>query len=450
MTRQWNPEPQNETEANMLEAADLALDIARKKGASMAEMSIGHGEGVCITVRQGEVETIEHNRDKSLGISVYFGHRNGTASTTDFTPAAIEASVQSACNIAKYTEQDPFNGLPDIEHLATEFPDLDLYHPWNPEIDEAIELAALCESSALDADKAISNTEGASASSHTGADLYANSLGFRGLSRSSRHSLSCSVIAGEGNDMQRDYWYDSQRDASQLMGAQSVGAEAARRTTRRLGARKVKTGKYPVIYEATIASSLLSHLISAISGSSLYRKASFLLDHKGKKIFPEHIHIHEQPYLPKAAGSTSFDAEGVATRNKDIVDQGVLQSYVLNSYAARKLDMVTTGNAGGVHNLTIDSTAGDLNDLIASVDKGLVVSELIGFGVNNVTGDYSRGAFGFWVENGEIQYPVQEFTIAGNLSDMFNNMSAIGNDVDTRGNVRTGSILVENMTVAGE
>ena len=450
MSSSWNIEPKNEAEQQLLDAASLALEVAKKKGASMAEMSIGRGQGMSVNVRQGDVETIEYNRDKSLAISVYFGHKNGTATTTDFSRSAIEASVQSACNIARYTEEDPFNGLADIELLSTEFPEFDLYHPWDLAMPEAIELATQCEHAALSEDNRITNTEGASVSSHTGTDLYANSDGFRGLSTSSRHSISCSVIAGAGNDMQRDYWYDSKVDASDLFSASRIGKEAARRTTRRLDARKIKTGKYPVIYESGVASSLLSHLISGISGTSLYRKASFLLDKKGEQIFPEFVRIHEQPHLLKAAGSSAFDSEGVATVPRDIVNGGVLQDYVLNSYAARKLGLKTTANAGGVHNLTIDSTCGDLDEMIKSMGRGVLVSELIGFGVNNVTGDYSRGAFGFWVEDGEIKHPVEEFTIAGNLADMFRGIAEIGADVDDRRNVRTGSILVDNITVAGE
>ncbi|NKB63356.1 MAG: metalloprotease PmbA [Gammaproteobacteria bacterium] len=450
MSESWNLKPGNQTENTLLDVTELALEIAKSFGATMAEMSIGKGQGMSVTVRNGDVETVERNRDKSLAISVYFGHRNGTATTTDFSRSAIESSVRSACNIAKYTEEDEYNGLADVELLATEFPDLDLYHPWELEMEEAIDMALRCESAAFSSDSRVSNTEGASISSHTGIDLYANSHGFRGLSRSSRHSVGCSLIGGEGNDMQRDYWYDSKRDAKDLLTVESVGKEAANRTLRRLGARKIKTGKYPVIYEPSIASSLLGHLVSAISGSSLYRKASFLLDQKGEQIFPDNVRIHEQPHILKASGSSAFDSEGIATSPRDIVNNGVLEDYVLSSYSARKLGLVSTANAGGTHNLTIDSTDGGLDELIRSMGRGLVVSELIGFGVNTVTGDYSRGAFGFWVENGEIQYPVQEFTIAGNLTDMFRGFAAIGSDVDLRGSTRTGSILIDNMTVAGE
>jgi PmbA protein len=444
---QWNPQPQSELEQKLLEVADLTGKEAQAQGADMSEFSIDQGQGVSVTVRKGEVETVEYNRDKSLAVTVYFGHKSGSASTTDFSVDAIKSSVASACNIARFTEQDEFNGLADADLLATEFPDLDLYYPWSIEMDKAIDIAATCENAALEGDSRVSNSEGATLSSHDGVSLYANSHGFRGISRSSRHSTSCSVIAGEGGGMQRDYWYDSKRNSEDLSTPAEIGRETARRTVRRLDARKIKTGEFPVIFEPSVASSLLSHLISAISGSSLYRKASFLLDKKGEKIFPETVNIYEQP----AAGSAVYDGEGVATKGNRIVHAGVLESYVLNCYAARKLGMETTGNAGGVHNLTIDSTVdGGLDQLIPDMGKGIVISELIGFGVNTVTGDYSRGAFGFWVENGEIQYPIEEFTIAGNLGDIFGGIAAVGADVDERRNIRTGSIMIDKMMVAGE
>ena len=448
---QWNPRPGSELEQKILDVAEIALQEAATKGASMAEMGVGQGQGMSVTVRNGEVETVEHNRDKSLAVTVYFGHRTGTASTTDFSEQAIRQSVSSACNIARFTEEDEFNGLAEPDLLATEFPDLDLFHPWELAMDQAIDVAADCEQAALQYDKHISNTEGATLSSHHGVDLYANSNGFRGLSRGSRHSTSCSVIAGSGNSMHRDYWYDSVRDAADLMPSRAVGEEAARRTIRRMGARKIQTGEYPVIFEPTVANSLLSHLISAISGASLYRKASFLLDKAGEQIFPKTVRIHEQPHLLKSAGGASYDGEGVVTTARDIVADGVLKGYVLDSYAARKLNTTTTGNAGGVHNLEIQPTSQHgLEGLIGQMERGLVVSELIGFGVNTVTGDYSRGAFGFWVENGEVQYPVQEFTIAGNLTQIFSNIVSVGADIDQRRNIRAGSIMIGKMTIAGE
>ncbi len=438
-------------EKSLLAAANVALEDAARQGATMAEVSIGQGQGMSVTVRKGEIETVEHNRDKSIGITVFFGHKSGNASSTDFSESAIRASVKSACNIARYTEEDPFNGLADPELMAMQFPDLDLYHPWSVTMDGAIELAGRCEAAALDTDARISNTEGATVSSHDGIDLYVNSHGFTGFSQGSRHSISCSVIAGEAENMQRDYWYDSKRKSQDLDTPENIGLQTAKRTVRRLGAGKIKTGEYPVIFEPSVSSSLISHLNSAISGSSLYRKASFLLDKKGEQIFPENINIYEQPFLKGASGSAAFDAEGVATRENRIVEDGVLQQYLLSSYSARKLGLVTTGNAGGVHNLCLDSTIdGGLEEMIGSLNKGIVITELIGFGVNNVTGDYSRGAFGFYVEKGEIIRPVQEFTIAGNLIDMFQKISAVGNDIDKKRNIRCGSIMIDNLTVAGE
>lgn len=448
--RRWQPAPCDEVERNLIAVAELALSHAADLGASTAAVSVGQGQGMSLTVRHGEVETVEHNRDKSLGITVYFEHRSGGASTTDFAAAAIRQSVASACEIAKFTEADDCNGLPERALLATEFPDLNLFHPWALSMQQAGELAAECESAALRHDPRISNTEGATIASHQEVDVYANSDGFRGLERGSQHSLSCSVIAGEGNAMQRDYWYDAARAAADLSAPREVGEITARRTLRRLDARKARSGEFPIIFEPLVAVSLLSHLSGAINGANLYRNASFLLDKIGAQIFPAGVRIHEQPHLPKSAGAAAFDGEGVATRARDIVADGVLQGYALNSYTARKLGAQTTANAGGLRNLEIEATtADDLQALSRQMGRGLVVSELIGFGVNTVTGDYSRGAFGFWVDNGEIQYPVQEFTIAGNLSQMFRDIAAVGADTERRGNLRAGSILLNKMTVAG-
>ncbi len=448
--KSWNPSPANAPERDLAEVAEIALARAAKLGASMAEAAVSQDQGMSVTVRNGEVETVEHNRDKGLAVTVYFGHRSGSADTTDFSESAIHQSVASACNIAKYTEQDPCNGLADRNLLATDFPDLDLFHPWTLGMDEAIEIATQCEHAALGFDTRISNTEGATLSSHHGVGLYATSSNFRGLARGSRHSIDCSVIAGHGDSMQRDYWYDSARDAASLQESRGVGEEAARRTLRRMDARKARTGEYPVIFEPSVAGSLLGHLAGAVSGSSLYRKASFLLDKVDEQIFPDSIRIHEQPHLPKSPGGANFDSEGVATKARDLVTDGVLQGYILSCYSARKLETHTTGNAGGIRNLEIQPTTdADLQAMIKEMGRGLVVSELIGFGVNTVTGDYSRGAFGFWVENGEIQYPVQEFTIAGNLAQMFQDITTVGADTDLRRNIRSGSILLEKMTIAG-
>ena len=447
-----NKEPGDSTldPTALSEVVSLALAEASQRGASAAEAASALGQGLSVNVRLGEIETVEHTRDRSLIVTVYFGQQTGSASTSDYGLASIKETVQAACNIATYTQADECNGLADDDRLATEFPDLDLYHPWLPAVDEARDMAVACEQSALEHDNRIENSEGASVSSHEGYEVYATSTGFRGENRKTRHGISCSVI-GQGQDgMQRDYWYSAARRKDQMDSPEHVGLEAARRTIRRLDARKIKTCQVPVLFEAPVASSLLSHFIGAVSGGALYRRASFLLDHVGQQVFPEFVRIHEQPLLKEAMGSAVFDSEGVATEARDIVTDGVLQRYVLGSYSARRLGLVTTGNAGGVHNLTIEPGKQGLAELIASLDKGFLVTELIGFGVNTVTGDYSRGASGFWVEHGEIQYPVEEVTVAGNLRDIFKNLAAVGLDVDTRRNVRCGSVLVDGLTVAGD
>lgn len=447
---EWQLQPAGAQEEKLSGVAEAALARARAAGADMAEARVDAEQGMAVTVRSGEVETVERHRDKSLAVTVYFGKRSGGATTTDFSADAIARSVESACNIAKHTEEDDCSGLADAEFLAREFPDLNLHHPWDIDLERAIGIAAECEAAALDSDSRISNSEGATLSSHAGVEIYANSHGFRGLERGSRHALDCAVIAGSGDSMQRDFWFDSARDARDLASPQAVGKRAAARTVRRLGARKADTRECAVLFEPLVAASLLGHFISAASGGNLYRKASFLLDKAGEQIFPQAVRIHEQPHLQKSPGGATFDSEGVATRARDIVAGGVLQGYVLNSYSARKLKLATTGNAGGVRNLEIAPT-GDakLAELIAQMQNGIVVSELIGFGVNTVTGDYSRGAFGFAIANGEIQHPLQEFTIAGNLAEMFRNITAVGADIDPRRNFRTGAICVGKMAVAG-
>jgi PmbA protein len=434
---------------DLQQAADIALSQAKKLGASAAEVGLSHSKGLSVSVRQREVETLEHNNDTGLGVTVFFGQSKASSSTTDLSPDAIQEAVQAACNIARHTQADEAAGLADAQLMADHFPDLSLYHPWDISVDEAIVMAAECEAAGLDHDSRISNSEGATVSTHTGQRLYANSHGFVGMSNSSRHGLSASLIARDERGMQRDYWYDVKRDAGDLVSAVSVGEKAAQRTLARLGAGEVKTGHYPVLFAPEVAPSLFAQLISAIRGSALYRKATFLLDKQGEQIFPDFMHIHEQPHLLKAMGSTAFDAEGVATQNRDIVRDGVLQGYVLDSYSARRLGLSTTANAGGVHNLTIDSTTrDDFNALVKSMDKGIIVTETMGMGVNIVNGDYSQGAAGFWVEDGEIQYPVDEFTIASNLKDMFATVQAVGSDVDVRGNIRCGSVLLEQMMIA--
>lgn len=431
------------------QAAEIALQEATRQGASAAEVGVSHSAGLSVTVRQGDVETLEHNNDKGLAITVYYGQTKASASTTDLRPESIADAVKAASGIAKHTEADEFSGLADASLMATTFPDLSLYHPWDISAEHAIEIAMECEQAGFDVDSKINNSEGATVSSHQGGRVYANTHGFVGSSTSTRHSLSCTLIADDDRGMQRDYWYDIARDAADLDSAVLIGQRAAKNTLRRMNARTVPTGTYPVIFAADIAPSLFGKLISAIRGGALYRKSTFLLDHLGKQIFPDFIHIHEQPNLLKALGSAAYDGEGVATQTRSIVQEGVLQGYVLDSYSARKLKMTTTANSGGVHNLTIDSGDLDFANLLQQMGTGIVVTETMGMGVNIVTGDYSQGAAGFWVENGEIQYPIDEFTIASNLKEMFMGIQAVGNDVEKRGNTRTGSVWIDQMKVAG-
>jgi len=432
------------------QAAEIALQQATLQGASAAEVGVSHSSGLSVTVRQGDVETLEHNNDKGLGVTVYFGQTKASASTSDLRPEAIADAVKAASGIAQYTQADEFSGLADADLMATEFPDLSLYHPWDISAEQAIEMAMECEQAGFDVDSKINNSEGATVSSHQGGRVYANTHGFVGSSISTRHSLSCTLIADDDRGMQRDYWYGIARDAADLDSALAIGQRAASNTLRRLNARTVPTGTYPVIFSAEIAPSLFGQLIGAIRGGALYRKSTFLLDHLGKQIFPDFIHIHEQPHLLKALGSAAYDGEGVSTQTRDIVQEGVLQGYVLDSYSARKLNMTTTANSGGVHNLTIDSGDLDFAALLKEMGTGIVVTETMGMGVNIVTGDYSQGAAGFWVENGEIQYPIDEFTIASNLKDMFMGIQAVGNDIEQRGNTRTGSVWIDKMTIAAE
>lgn len=437
------------TKPDLEQSAQIALEEAKKRGATAAEVGLSQSKGLSVTVRQREVETLEHNNDTGLGITVFFGQSKASSSTSDLSLPAIREAVEAACNIARHTQADEAAGLADADLMASEFPDLSLYHPWDLSVEKAIELATECEAAGLDADDRISNSEGATVSSHSGKRIYANSHGFLGVTDSTRHSISASLIARDGRGMQRDFWYDMARDVADLDSVAHVGLRTAQRTLARLGAGEVKTGSYPVIFAAEVAPSLFGQLIAAIRGGALYRNASFLLDKKGEQIFPDFIHIHEQPHLAKALGSAAFDAEGVATRNRDIISQGVLQDYVLDSYAARRLGLTTTANAGGVHNLTIDSTCdADFDELVKRMHKGIIVTETMGMGVNIVNGDYSQGAAGFWVENGEIQYPVDEFTIASNLQDMFMGLQAVGSDVDVRGNTRCGSVLLDKMMIA--
>ena len=426
------------------------IQYAMEKGATACTAEVSDGFGQAVTVRQGEVETIEYNRDKGLGISVYIGQQRGSASTSDFSPQAVRDTVDAALNIAKFTAIDECAGLPEPELLATEFPDLGLYYPWMLDVDGAIALANRCEQAAFATDKRVKNSEGASVNLHESQFVFANSLGFVGGYPTSRHSISCSVIAGKGADMQRDYWYSEARDPTEILAAEEVGRITAERTVRRLNARKLSTMQVPVLFEAPIAGSLLGSFVNAVSGGSLYRKSSFLLNQLGQPVFSSIMRIDDVPDIRKGLASGAFDGEGVKAQRRTIVENGVLQGYFLGTYSACKLGMRTTGNAGGTHNLIVKPGELDLQGLIKKMHKGLLVTELLGSGVNAVTGDYSRGAAGFWVENGEIQYPVEEFTIAGNLKDMYKNIVAIGNDVLVSGARQCGSILIENMMVAGQ
>lgn len=440
------PEPKIDWE----KLVNTILLLAKNQGATSAEVSGSVSSGFSVDVRLGEVETVEYNRDKGIDITVYFGKQKGSASTSDLAQDSIEKTVAAACHIARFTSEDDCAGLADPELMAYHYPDLDLYHPWQITVEEGIVLAKECEELGRKADKRIVNSDGSGLSTHEIFYIYGNSHGFIGYYSATRHSLSCVLIAQEGSKMQKDYSYTIARDAQDLESVTTVARLAAERTLRRLNARRLSTRKVPVIFEADIATGLLGAFLQAIQGSSLYKNSSFLVDHLGKQVFPDMIHIYEQPYLKKGLGSSPFDAEGVKTLASDIVANGVLQRYILSSYSARKLGMQTTGNAGGVHNLSVDTSDLQFNDLLKKMGTGLLVTELIGQGVNIVTGDYSRGAAGFWVENGVIQYPVEEITVAGNLRDMFRNLVAISNDVEKRGNVRTGSILLESMTIAGE
>lgn len=435
---------------SLAELSQRLLAACRARGASQAEVSCSEDAGLNVNVRMGEVETVESTRDRGIGVTVYFGQRKGSASTADLREESLDATVEQACAIARYTEDDPAAGLADAELMARGERDFDTWHPWAIDADRAIELALAGEAAGRAFDARIENSDGASVGTGASLGVYANSHGFLGRERSTQHSLSVALIAGRGDQMQRDGWYTLGLAPEDLESAAAVGRKAAERTVGRLAPRQLATGEYPVLFAAESARSLIGHLIGAVSGGALYRRASFLIDSAGQKLFPDWFGIEEDPFLPRGLRSTAYDAEGVATRASALVADGVLQRYVLGSYSARKLGLRTTGNAGGVHNLQVAANAGGFESLVAQMGRGLLVTELMGQGVNAVTGDYSRGAAGFWVENGEIQYPVDGITIAGNLRRMFESIEAVGNDVDARSHVRTGSILVGKMTVAGE
>ncbi|HEY4127243.1 MAG TPA: metalloprotease PmbA [Gammaproteobacteria bacterium] len=427
-----------------------AVQQAREQGASQAEAGASVESGLSLTVRLGEVETLEHQRDRGLGITVYFGTRKGSASTSDFSADAIRETVRAACSIARYTAEDACAGLADAALMAKEFPDLDLDHPWDPEPDTVIDMARRCEDAGRAYDARIENSEGASITTHRGMRFYANSHGFAAGQQSTSYSITCSVVGKSGDSMQRDYWYSVSRDADELESPEAVGRKAGERTVARLDSRRLTTRKAPVLYVPELARGLVGHYLAAVRGGSQYRRSSFLLDREGTRVFPEFMQFSERPLLPGALASASFDAEGVATFDKELVDKGIAATYLMDSYSARKLGRQTNGHAGGVRNLLVKPGQLDYADLLREMGTGFVVTELLGQGVNGVTGDYSRGASGFWVEGGEIVYPVEEVTIAGNLKDIFMGIAAVGKDVDVRGAIQTGSILVSEMTIAGE
>ena len=444
------------TREQFAQTVEDALAIAKRKGASDAGAEVSEGVGLSVSARMGELENVERNRDKSLGVTVYVGQRRGNASTSDFSRAAIEQTVQAAYDIARFTAQDPAAGLPDeadVASAATAARNLDLAHPWTIDAEGAAELALRCEAAAMATDRRITNSEGAGVSAQQSHFFMGNSRGFRGGYASSRHSLSVAPIAGTGDGMQRDHWYSSKRDPRELAAPEAVGRYAAQRALARLGSRKVSTCEVPVLFESTLAAGLIGAYVHATSGGSLYRKASFLEASLGQQVLAPHLDLVEDPFVRRANGSAPFDDEGVTTRKRKVVDAGVVQGYFLSSYSARKLGMKTTGHAGGSHNLTLTSRLSrpgdDLDAMLRKLGRGLFVIELMGQGVNYVTGDYSRGAAGFWVEGGRIAHPVQEVTIAGNLRDMLKRIVAVGTDAYTHGSKTLGSVLVERMKVAG-
>jgi len=437
---------------SLTDVVSLALEEARGQGASECEADASVSQGLSVSVRLREVDTLEYQRDRGLSLTVYFGKRKGSASTADLAGSAVRESVEKACAIARYTAEDPYAGLVEPEALAREIPDLDLDHPWDLTPERAIELARECEAAGLAVDPRLANSEGAAVSSQRQTGVYGNSLGFLAGYSATSHSVSCTLIAEAGEDMQRDYWFTVARDPADLEAAAGIGRTAGERALARLGARRLTTRKVPVAFTPDMARGLFRHFVGAISGTSQYRKSSFLLNAAGEQIFPAFLQMAERPHLPKGLASSPFDQEGAATRDRELVRDGVLGGYVLGSYSARRLGLKTTGNAGGIHNLIVGGTEGalDRQAFLRRLGTGLLVTELMGQGVNGVTGDYSRGASGFWVEQGAIAYPVHEITIAGNLKPMYRHIVALGDDVDVRGGIRTGSVLLDELTVAGE
>ena len=438
--------------ALLTDLVSLALEEARRQGASQAEADASVSSGLSVSVRLGEVDTVEYQRDRGLAVTVYFGKRKGSASTADLAPSALLETVGKACAIARYTADDPYAGLIEPEALARDIPDLDLDHAWALTPERAIELARACEAAGLAVDARVRNSEGGSVGTQRHTGVYGSSLGFLAGYSATSHSLSCSLIAEDGEEMQRDHWYTVARDPADLEDAAHVGRLAGERALARLGARRLATRKAPVAFSPDMARGLVGHFIGAIRGTSQYRKASFLLDAAGSQVFPAFLQMHERPHLPKGLASSPFDQEGAATHDRELVRDGVLDGYVLGSYSARRLGLKTTGNAGGIHNLIVAASDGGLGPeaFLARLGSGLLVTELMGQGVNGVTGDYSRGASGFWVEGGAIQHAVHEVTIAGNLKRMYLDIAAAGADTDARGAIRTPSLLVSEMTIAGE
>lgn len=431
------------------EQVEQIIDEARRQGASACEVAVSLEQGLSTSVRQREVETVEFNRDQGFGITLYVGQRKGSASTSASGADAIRETVAAALAIAKHTSEDESSGLADAALMARDLPDFDLYHAWDISPEQAIEKALLCEAAAFDADPRIKNADGTSLNTHQGCRVYGNSHGFIGGYASTRHSLSCVMIAEGDGQMQRDYWYDVNRQGPLLADPVSIGQRAAQRAASRLGARPVPTCEVPVLFSAELAGGLFGHFLGAVSGGNLYRKSSFLEGALGEQLFPQWLTLDERPHLLRAMGSAAFDGDGLATYAKPFVENGRLVSYILSTYSGRKLGMPSTANSGGVHNLFVTHGDEDQAALLRRMGRGLLVTELMGHGLNMVTGDYSRGAAGFWVENGEIQFPVQEVTIAGNMRDMFRQIVAVGNDLELRSNIRTGSVLIEKMTVAG-
>lgn len=439
--------------AELKDVVSLALAEAKQRGASQAEVDASMNRGLSTTVRFGEVDTVEYQRDRGVGVTVYFGKRKGSASTADLSAKAVRETVEKACTIASYTAEDDCAGLADPEELARDIPDLQLDHPWSVTPDDAVAMARACEAAGLAVDPRLTNSEGASVGTHRDVRVYGNSHGFLEGFSSTSHSLSCVLLAQEGDDMQRDYWFSSARDATELEPLEAIGRKAGQRALARLGGRRLSTRKAPVLFSPEMARGFFGHFTAAVRGGAQYRKSSFLLNAAGQQVLPSFMQFDERPHILRGLASAPFDSEGVATRDRSLVKDGVLQGYILGSYSARKLGLKTTGNAGGLHNLIITATPDkslSFDALLKQMGTGLFVTELMGQGVNAVTGDYSRGASGFWVENGAIAYPVHEITIAGNLKQMYRDIVALGTDVDARGAIRTGSVLLAELTIAGE